>query len=433
VNAERLLVTGANGYIAGRLIPRLLNGGARVRVLVRDPHRLSGRRWFQAVEPSVGDVLHPESLRASLEGVRTAYYLIHNMALGKGYIAREREGARAFGEAARELGVRHIIYLGGLADPRDRIAAHLRSRIETGEILRASGVPVTEFRAGTILGSGSISFEMIRFITEQFPLLPGPNWLRNRTQPIAATNVLDYLTAAVDRPDGGIFEIGGPEVMTYAESMRRYAKLRGLRRVITLVPALPVDFMAWWVDRLTPVPFPIARALVDGLRADSIVKDDAALRSFPSVNLIRCDDAISQALNGLHPDEIERVWDVESQAVSLKHEGFLIDHRRGALQAPAARVWAAVTNRLDSGVERADPGRRILLYARAPFHGRQWMEWSLGSQTDGTELTFTSYYSARGLPGHLYWYLTAPWRRWRFSARFADMARRARLPEALPS
>src|SRR5512142_3314169 len=209
--ADLILVTGANGYIASRLIPRLLERGYRVRVLVRQPERLAGREWLKGVEVARGDVHHAEGLRAALSGVHTAYYLIHSMSSGRGYRRLELEVARIFADAAHEAGVQHIIYLGGLADPKaPNLAPHLRSRIETGEVLRMGRVPVTEFRAGVIAGPGSISFEMIRYLTECFPILPGPNWLKNKAQPIAATNVVDYLLAALDHPEGrgSIYQVG---------------------------------------------------------------------------------------------------------------------------------------------------------------------------------------------------------------------------------
>jgi len=422
---DLILVTGATGYIASRLIPRLLERGDTVRALARKPRRLAARKWSQQVEVMQGDVLDPSGLPAALAGVHSAYYLIHNMSLGRGYIPRELEGARTFGERAQKAGVRHIIYLGGLANPHAHIAAHLRSRIETGEVLRRSGVPITELRAGAIIGAGSISFEMIRFISEQFPILPGPRWLRNRTQPIAIENVLDYLLAARDHPQGGIYEIGGPEVMTYAETMRRYAHLRGLRRWMFLVPALPVWFMAWWVQRLTPVPFPIAYALVEGLRADSVVQDDSARRKFPGVELLPYQQAMSKALAALHPDQVERVWDADRRAATLRHEGFFIDHRRQLVGAGPAAVLRALTPPRGYRVESSNAGHRVLLRADGGGRGAHWLEWIAKPAASGTSLTLTSFYAARGLPGHLYWYLMTPLRKATFRGWFGSIESRA--------
>jgi uncharacterized protein YbjT (DUF2867 family) len=229
-----ILVTGATGYIASRLIPRLLDSGYRVRCLARDPLRLQGRSWFNQVDIFQADVTTPESLVHAFDGVDTAYYLIHNMSAGHGYTKIELDGARNFASAAETAGVQHIIYLGGLADPEQHIAPHMRSRIETGKVLREGKVPVTEFRAGVITGSGSISFEMIRFMTELFPIVPGPVWMKNRSQPIAVQNVIDYLFAALTNPNGrgGVFEIGGPNITVYGDLMLRYANARGLKRHI---------------------------------------------------------------------------------------------------------------------------------------------------------------------------------------------------------
>jgi uncharacterized protein YbjT (DUF2867 family) len=195
-----ILVTGATGYIASRLIPRLLDSGYRVRCLAREPLHLKGRSWFRHVEVVQADVMVPSTLHAALEGVHTAYYLVHSMSYGHGYTALELNSARAFAFAAETAGVEHIIYLGGLADPEQEIAPHLCSRIKTGRALREGRVPVTEFRSGVIIGSGSISFEMIRFMTELFPIVPGPLWMKNKSQPIAIQNVIDYLLAALTNP-----------------------------------------------------------------------------------------------------------------------------------------------------------------------------------------------------------------------------------------
>jgi uncharacterized protein YbjT (DUF2867 family) len=321
-----ILVTGATGYIASRLIPRLLDAGYKVRCLARDPLRLRGRSWFGSVEVIQADVTLPATLGPALQGVHTAYYLIHNMSSGHGYIARELQAARNFAAAAEEAALEHVIYLGGLADPEQHIAPHMRSRIETGEILRRGRVPVTEFRAGVITGSGSISFEMIRFMTELFPIMPGPLWMKNRSQPIAIQNVTDYLLAALETPEGQghIFEIGGPDVTTYADLMIRYGRMRGLNRRMLLLPGLPVWFMALGVGWMTPVPRPIASALIAGLATDSIVLHDEALQVFRNIRLINLDEALRAALLQMHPDRVERIWDDDARYKSLKHEGFFI-------------------------------------------------------------------------------------------------------------
>ncbi|HLO33198.1 MAG TPA: NmrA family NAD(P)-binding protein, partial [Anaerolineales bacterium] len=307
-----ILVTGATGYIASRLIPRLLDSGYRVRCLAREPLRLQGRSWFHAVEVIEGNVTIAPTLQTALEGVQTAYYLVHNMTYGRGYTALELDSARVFASAAAAAGVEQIIYLGGLADPEQHIAPHMRSRIETGFVLRKGKVPVTEFRAGVIIGSGSISFEMIRFMTELFPIVPGPLWMRNKSQPIAIQNVIDYLMAALTNPNGRgqVFEIGGPDIATYGDLMLGYARIRGIKRRMLLLPGIPLWFMAFGVGLMTPVPYPIAYALIDGLSADSVVKHPEALNTFPEVKLIDFDSATRAALEKTDPISIERVWDI---------------------------------------------------------------------------------------------------------------------------
>ncbi len=311
MTSNLILVTGATGYIASRLIPQLLQRGYRVRAFARQPQRLKSRSWFSQVEIAAGDVTDASTLAPALEGVHTAYYLIHNMASGRGYTERELEGARNFAHAAEDAGVQHIIYLGGLADPEQHIAPHMRSRIETGATLRKGKVPVTEFRAGVIVGSGSISFEMIRFMTELFPIIPAPFWVKNKSQPISTQNVIDYLLAALDnhQGQGQVFEIGGPQVISYQELMLHYANMRGHKRSFFLLPYVPVWFMAFGIGLSTPVPSPIAYALVGGLSSDSVVMHNDARKIYPEVNLIDFESATKEALTHLHPLKIEHIWD----------------------------------------------------------------------------------------------------------------------------
>jgi uncharacterized protein YbjT (DUF2867 family) len=405
-----ILVTGATGYIASRLIPRLLDSGYRVRALARNPLRLEGRSWFHHVEVIQADVTTPSTLRAAMEGVHTAYYLIHNMSSGHGYTKIELDGARAFASAAGEAEVEHIIYLGGLADPEQHIAPHMRSRIETGKVLREGKVPVTEFRAGVIAGSGSISFEMIRFMTELCPIVPGPMWMKNKSQPIAIQNVIDYLFAALTNPNGrgDVFEIGGPEVTTYGDLMVRYARARGLKRRMLLLPGIPIAFMAFGVGLMTPVPYPIAYALIGGLSADSLVKHPEALKVFPGVKLMDFDSATRDALERIHPSEIERVWaDGKDTSVTLKHEGCFIDHREMRISSPPENILHAITRVVDEygwHVEAKEGNSQVIVYDQNHRFGNRWIEW----RVDQTRLTQTAFFSPRGLPGFLYWYVLYP-------------------------
>jgi uncharacterized protein YbjT (DUF2867 family) len=414
LNSPLILVTGSTGYIASRLIPRLLDAGYRVRCLARDPLRLKGRDWSRRVEVIRGDVTSPSSLAAALEDIHTAYYLIHNMTYGHGYTSLELDSARAFASAAGEGGVEHIIYLGGLADPEQHIAPHMRSRIETGRVLREGSVPVTEFRAGVIAGSGSISFEMIRFMTELFPLVPGPLWMKNKSQPIAIQNVIDYLVAALTNPDGRgqVFEIGGPDITTYGDLMLRYARIRGLKRRMFLIPGIPVWFMAFGVGLMTPVPYPIAYALIGGLSADSVVKHPEALKVFPEVKLIDFNTATKDALEKTDPVHIERVWDDgQRNATSIKHEGCFIDYREVRMDTEPEKVLDIVKqfiNTSDDLMKVVDTGERILACVDKQVAGEKWMEWRVGHVSNVTVLSQTVFFSPRGLPGFLYWYLLYP-------------------------
>lgn len=412
MDSHLILVTGSSGYIASRLIPRLLEAGYRVRCLARDPRRLYGRSWFRHVEVVQGDVTIPSTLPAALEGVHTAYYLIHNMTHGHGYTSLELESARAFASAAEEAGVDHIIYLGGLADAEQHIAPHMRSRIETGRVLREGNVPVTEFRAGVIAGSGSISFEMIRFMTELFPIVPGPLWMKNKSQPIAIQNVIDYLLAALTNLDGhnGVFEIGGPDITTYGDLMMRYARIRGLKRSIFLIPGIPLWSMAFGVGLMTPVPYPIAYALIGGLSTDSVVKHPEALTVFPEVKLIDFDTAAKDALEKTHPAYIERIWDNGTlNAKSIKHEGCLIDHREMQVET--------ITNEIN----------KVSACEKNYGFGKQWIEWHIRHVSDVTYVSQTVYFCPRGLLGFLYWYMFYPFHMLHFRGLIRKIATQGKI------
>ena len=457
-----ILVSGATGYIASRLIPRLLESGYRVRAMARDPRQLQARSWFNKIDIAQADVTTPSMLAQALEGVDTAYYLIHNMSRGHGYTKLELDGARNFAQAAEKAGVKHILYLGGLADPEQHIAPHMRSRIETGKVLREGRVPVTEFRAGVIAGSGSISFEMIRFMTELFPIVPGPLWMKNESQPIAIQNIIDYLVAALENKSGQgqVFEIGGPEIAGYGNLMLRYAQARGLKRTLLLFPGLPVWFMAFGVGLMTPVPYPIAHALLAGLSADSVVKHPEALKVFPEVKLIDFDTAIMDALEKTHPDYIERVWEADGNVGSLteqnpdcedsfqpsevwatlKHEGCFIDHRERKVRSSSENIFQSIAHfvsKHDWQIESKEGNSRITANNRYQRFGRQWLEWRVAGRTDRerrpfgrqspagdgpTHLSQTVFFSPRGLPGFLYWILLYPFHWIRFRGLIRGIA-----------
>ncbi len=436
-----ILVTGATGYIASRLIPQLLDHGHTVRALARKPHQLAPRAWSSKVDIFQGDVMTPSSLVPALKGVHTAYYLIHNMSSGHGYTELEIEAARNFAKAAEQAKVQHIIYLGGLADAEQSIAPHMRSRIETGVTLREGAVPVTEFRAGVVVGSGSISFEMIRFMTELLPVIPAPKWVTNKSQPISTQNVVDYLLAALENWDGHgqVFEIGGPHITTYRELMLKYAQIRGHKRSFLVLPYIPIWFMAFGIGLTTPVPYPIAYALVGGLSSDSVVMHDTAGKTFPEVKLVDFESAASAALKRLHPHKIERVWeDIQSEMKALKHEGFFIDHRCVQVNAAPEKMFAVIKNMggkngwpfanwlwklrgyfgirkftANSGydyytIDAIEEDRFLLLHSQLKAPGEGWMEWRVSRTENSTTLTQTAYFAPHGLGGFLYWYLLYP-------------------------
>ncbi len=454
--SKLILVTGATGYIASRLIPRLLEQGYRVRAMARRPEQIAARSYGNRIELVRGDITNPSSLEAALDGVHTAYYLIHNMTIGRGYTHVEMQGAFNFALAAERAGVEQIIYLGGLADPNDKhLPSHLRSRMETGEMLRPGKVPVTEFRAGVIAGSGSISFEMIRFMAEALPVIIGPTWLRNKAQPIATENVIDYLMAALENSNkqNSIFEIGGNEIATYGDLMLRYARVRGLKRRLILLPGIPLWFMAIGVGILTPVPRRIAYTLIGELASDSIVQHDEVRQIFPNVKLINFEGATTNALRNLSPLSIDRVWEgLDRTTARLKHEGFFVDYRRIEINASSESIYQVLTslggqrgwlyanwlwqlrgwidkklggpglrgrsNFLKENsyidyyrVKEIEPNRILRLYSELRAPGDGWMEWQVDAFKNGSLLTQTAFFAPRGMPGFLYWYLLNPLRR----------------------
>jgi len=465
-----ILVAGATGYIASRLIPKLLEQGYRVRCLVRQLHRIQTRTWFPSVETVRGDIREPSTLLPAMAGIHVAYYLIHSMSSGRGYTTLERDGARNFASAAEQAGVGHIIYLGGLADPQEKIAAHMRSRIETGETLRQGKVPVTEFRAGVIVGPGSISFEMIRFMTELMPVIFGPPWLQNMAQPIAVQNVIDYLLAALESEldQSRVFEIGGPDRMSYADLMLTYGRLRGLRRRHVHLPGIPLWFMAMGVAWITPVPAAIARPLVDGMRSDSLIQDDAIHRTFPYIQPIGYEEGVNLALSQLRPDCLEPNWVGCDKSVKvMKHEGFFIDHRCEEIAVTPQDVFQIIAdlggekgwlyaNRLwhlrgwlDHSlggpgmrgraqdlkvgevvdfyrVEAFEDGKLLRLYSELKAPGEGWMEWRVEDFDGVTKVSQTGFFTPRSISGFAYWYLLAPFHKLVFRGLIKAIVRKSK-------
>jgi uncharacterized protein YbjT (DUF2867 family) len=478
--AKFILVTGATGYVGGRLVPRLLAAGHRVRCLVRDPARLQGRAWLDQVELATGDMFQPESLGAALRGVRAVYYLVHSLGGGNDFSERDLVAARHCATAAKAAGVERIIYLGGLGDPQAALSPHLRSRQETGAALREAGVPVTEFRAAVIVGSGSLSFEMIRYLTERLPVMICPRWVFTRIQPIAIRNVLDYLVAALACPasTGQTLEIGGRDIQTYSSMMTGYARARGLKRRLLAVPVLTPRLSSYWVHLVTPIPASIAQPLIKGLGNEVIVRDDTARRLFPDIELLDYDTAVRLALEKLGARDVETAWSdalTSSQGDKtpvklISGEGMIIERRQLPVAASADAVyrsfarlggtrgwlymdWAwqlrGMADRLFGGVgmrrgrrdpenlrvgdpldfwrvEMVEPGRMLRLRAEMLVPGRAWLEFSARPQPDGaTLLTQTAFFEPKGLLGLLYWYALYPIHSLIFSGLIRQIARQA--------
>jgi uncharacterized protein YbjT (DUF2867 family)/uncharacterized protein YndB with AHSA1/START domain len=462
-SSELVLVTGATGYIGGRLVARLVEAGYRVRCLVRDTSRIEGRPWAPQVEVVRGDVLDPSTLADAMRDVTSAYYLVHSLAGGPDFHARDLAAARNFGAALAAAGGRRIVYLGGLGEADEHLSAHLRSRQETGDALREAGVPVTEFRAAVIVGSGSLSFEMVRYLTERVPVMICPQWVYTRIQPIAVRNVLDYLVAALETPEsvGRTIEIGGADVVTYGEMMTTYARVRGLRRLMVPVPVLTPHLSSYWVHLVTPVPKVIAQPLIEGLRNEVVVRDDSARRMFPAIEPMGYEAAVRLALLSLESAHVATSW---SDALSTSQgdaapvvlttrEGLVIEQRQLTVDAPATTVFRTFTglggqrgwlcmnwawqlrgmlDRLVGGVgmrrgrrdphelrtgdavdfwrvEAVEPDRLLRLRAEMKVPGRAWLEFQVASRGEGRSLlTQVALFAPKGLFGWLYWYALYP-------------------------
>ncbi len=477
---QYVLITGATGYIGGRLVPLLLEAGYRVRVLARDPVRLEGRSWLAQVDVVQGDVLKADSLDAALAGIDVAYYLVHSMRSGADFYAHDIQAGQNFGAAAQRQGVKRIVYLGGLGDPATDLSEHLRSRQQTGEALRESAVPVTEFRAGVIVGSGSLSFEMIRYLTERVPVMICPSWVYTRIQPISIRDTLAYLVSALTTPAsaGQIIEIGGAEIMTYRDMMFGYARARKLRRFMIPVAVLTPRLSSHWVHWVTPIPKDIARPLIEGLRNEVIVRDNTAGTIFPDIQPATFAVAVSQALENLEASEVETSWAdalVSSQPNSVpptlsSNEGMILEQRQQRVNASPAAVFRTFTglggangwlylnwawdlrgllDRLVGGVglrrgrrhpvdvrvgdaldfwrvEAVEANRLLRLRAEMKVPGRAWLQFKAEPLEDGTTMLLqVAFFAPRGLFGFLYWYGLYPLHSLIFSGMIRKLAQRA--------
>jgi uncharacterized protein YbjT (DUF2867 family) len=475
--APLVLLTGATGYVGGRVLKALESAGHRVRCLARRPEYLAPRVGAET-EVVRGDCLDASTLGPALTGVTIAYYLVHSMGAGADFERRDREAAHNFGTAARAAGVTRIIYLGGLGSRADTLSPHLRSRHETGEILRQSGVPVTEFRAGIVLGSGSLSFELIRALVERLPVMICPRWVRTETQPIAVEDLVGYLVEALDLPPGPghIFEVGGGEPVSYREIMLEYARQRGLRRWLVPVPLLTPYLSSLWLGLTSPLYARVGRKLIESLRNPTVVSDAGAREAFRIVPMAM-PQAIARAIRHEDREFAATRWSdaVSSSALRARWGGRrfgtrLVDSRTRAVGVSLAsafapirriggrngwydvnRLWRvrgwldllvggvglrrgrrddedlAVGDAVDCWrVEAYEPNHRLRLASEMKLPGRAWLEFEVEPRgEEAATIRQTSIFDPMGLVGLIYWYAMYPLHAWVFRGMLDGIATRA--------
>ena len=477
MSQTRILLTGATGYIGGRLLPALEATGRPLRCLARRPDALRARA-AASTEVVAGDLLDTAALDRALADVDTAYYLVHSMGAHGDYQATDRAAALAFGDAARRAGVRRIIYLGGLAHDDGSLSKHLKSRLETGDALRESRVPVVELRASVVIGSGSLSFEMIRALVERLPVMICPKWVSTEAQPIGIDDLLAYLLAALDLPgeESVTFEIGGADRASYGDLMREYARQRGLRRAMISVPLLTPHLSSLWLGLVTPIYARIGRELIEGLRNRSVVLDHSARAAFP-IRPLGLKAAVARAITNEDRDFALTRWSDALQSgggprplVNARFGSRLVDARTLHVPQtpeqtfrPIARIggnngwyygtwmWklrgsvdllmggvgmrrgrrdpdqVVVGDALDFWrVEACEPGRRLRLAAEMKVPGRAWLEFEVVPDPDGgSTIHQTAVFEPIGLWGLLYWYSLVPVHGLIFGGMLREIARRA--------
>ncbi|MFJ3823458.1 SDR family oxidoreductase [Streptomyces nodosus] len=482
------LVTGASGYIGGRLVPELLAAGFRVRCLARSPGKLRDHPWADQVEVVRGDVTDPASVGAAMREVAVAYYLVHAIGTGRGFEDTDRESARVFGAQAAEADVRRIVYLGGLAPagvPERELSPHLRSRSEVGRILLESGVPTTVLRAAVIIGSGSASFEMLRYLTERLPVMVTPTWVRTRIQPVAVRDVLRLLVGSARMPAdvNRTFDVGGPDVLTYQDMMVRYAAVAGLpRRVILPVPVLTPRLSSYWVGLVTPVPASIARPLTESLRHEVVCRESDITRYVPDPpgHPIGFDEAVRLALKRVQDAEVVTRWSSASVPGAPSDPlptdpdwaggSLYTDLRERTVDAPPEALWRVIegiggengwysfplawsvrgiADRLVGGVgmrrgrrdahrlrvgdsvdfwrvEEIEPGRLLRLRAEMRLPGLAWLEMYAGIDDRGrTCYRQRALFHPHGLLGQAYWWSVSPFHTVVFGGMARNIARTA--------
>jgi uncharacterized protein YbjT (DUF2867 family) len=468
-----VLVTGATGYVGGRLIPRLLERRHHVTVLVRDAQRVTDHPWAQHVRIIQGDLLEPQNLAPAFDNIDAAYYLVHSMAAGHDFAAIDRTAANNFADHAQHL--RHVIYLGGLQPASgDAQTAHLRSRAEIGRILRQR-LPTTEFQAGPIIGSGSASFEMVRYLTERLPIMITPRWVRNQVQPIAIRSLLTYLIEALPREPMGIVPIGG-DPLSFKQMMLQYAHIRSLRRIIIPVPILAPRLAARWVGLVTPIPNKLAVPLIEGVVQPLLITDDKAARLFPDIRPIPYEQAVRLALARMQQGQVETRWSgaLGSARTTQLHdwEGLIREQRSLPVSASPQQLfriiaslggdrgwlvwnWAwrlrGLIDRIVGGpglrrgrrhphqlltgeavdfwrVQQIDPPHLLRLRAEMKLPGHAWLQWEIRPHNNHCLLSQTAFFEPHGLPGVIYWWALYPLHRLLFIRLLRAIAAHAQHP-----
>ena len=415
----RCLVTGATGYVGGRLVPRLLDNVFEVRALARTPEKLARVPWRDRIEVVQGDLGDPESLAAAFKNIDVVYYLVHSMGFEKDFAAEERRAAQNVVAAARRAGVRRIVYLSGLHPEDAELSTHLGSRTTVGEILIASGIETIVLQAGVVVGSGSASFEMIRHLTDRLPVMTTPKWVHNKIQPIAIRDVLHYLVAAATCPvpASRTWDIGGPDVLEYGDMMQIYAEVAGLRpRRILVLPVLTPRIAALWVGLVTPIPSGLARPLVESLHCDAVMAnhDIDTIIAQPEGGLTPYRRSVSLALARIARGEIETTWNTgtAAQLPTDPHwagEVVYTDTRSRHTSATPDQLWKAVESSVPKHwrVEEREPGR-LKLRAERRGPGDRWLEMRVTPEGAGSRYEQQAIFYPRGLMGRLYWFAGRP-------------------------
>ena len=468
-----ILLTGVSGYIGGRLVRQLEEKGYRVRCMARQPEFVRARLSRQT-ELVAADCLKRASLPVAMKGVDAAYYLVHSMGSAGNFEEEDRRAARNFAEAAKEAGVRRIVYLGGLGSSSSKLSAHLQSRHEVAQILRSTGVPVMELRASIVIGSGSLSFEMIRALVQRLPVMICPRWVNTKAQPIAVEDVIAYLVAALGRPAGEdrTYEIGGPDQVCYGQIMQEYARQCGLHRLMIPVPVLTPRLSSLWLGLVTPLYARVGRKLIDSMKIATLVEDDAALSAFP-VHPRSMKEAIARALHCEDEEFAATSWcdAISSSGKQTSWGGTrfgtrLVDSRSIDVKADPASAFAPIrtigggngwyyanflwtlrgaidlllggvgtrrgrrdAKNLQPGdaldfwrVEAVETDHKLRLIAEMKVPGRAWLQFEVVPNESGSTIHQTAIFDPAGLAGLLYWYILYPIHFWIFRGMLRNIA-----------